>query len=133
MASHSRWISSPPLRRMAPATPPPRIRSLFAALTMASVSISVKSPCWMTILSTSDFIVGSHSMPAMAPTLFYWQLLAAGIHICRGLLCGPGGPLEHIAAARRWAGTFRQACGEGTQGYGGEHRVRRDRQVRTGP
>src|SRR5438093_495976 len=43
---------------MAPATPPPKIKSLFAALTMASVSISVRSPCSMTILSKSDFIAG---------------------------------------------------------------------------
>src|SRR5215472_943916 len=55
---HSRWMASPPLRRMAPATPPPRIKSLFAALTMASVSISVKSPCWMRILSARGFLGG---------------------------------------------------------------------------
>src|SRR5690348_422532 len=56
---HSRWISSPPFRRMAPATPPPKIKSLFAALTMASVSISVRSPCWITILSASGFIASA--------------------------------------------------------------------------
>src|SRR5438105_9931881 len=56
---HSRWMASPPFRRIAPATPPPRIKSLFAALTMTSVSISVRSPCWMTILSASDFISGT--------------------------------------------------------------------------
>src|ERR1700683_2046093 len=44
---HSRWIVSPPFRRIAPATPPPNCRSLLAAFTMASVSISVRSPCWM--------------------------------------------------------------------------------------
>src|SRR5579864_1210078 len=49
-------MASPPFRRTAPATPPPRIKSLFAALTMASVSISVRSPCWITILSASGFI-----------------------------------------------------------------------------
>src|SRR2546422_4197497 len=37
---------------MAPATPPPRIRSLLAALTMASVSISVRSPCVRMIFSS---------------------------------------------------------------------------------
>src|SRR6266852_1509427 len=57
ISSHSRWISSPPLRRMAPATPPPKIKSLLAAFTMASVSISVKSPCWITILSEIDFVI----------------------------------------------------------------------------
>src|SRR4029077_172593 len=55
-SSHSRWISSPPLRRMAPATPPPRMRSLLAALTMASTSISVRSPCWMMMRSEGGFI-----------------------------------------------------------------------------
>src|SRR5580658_4276710 len=43
------WMMSPPFRRIAPATPPPCCRSLLAALTIASVSISVKSPCTMTI------------------------------------------------------------------------------------
>src|SRR5215472_3845059 len=56
---HSRWISSPPFRRMAPATPPPRIKSMFAALTIASVSISVRSPCSMMIRSASGFMAGS--------------------------------------------------------------------------
>src|SRR5258708_4225579 len=51
MASHSRWIASPPLRRIAPATPPRSCRTLFAALTMASTSISVRSPCMRTIFS----------------------------------------------------------------------------------
>src|SRR5260370_14576992 len=37
---------------MAPATPPPRIRSLLAALTMASVSISVRSTCVRMIFSS---------------------------------------------------------------------------------
>src|SRR5947209_8556 len=37
---------------MAPATTPPRIRSLLAALTMASVSISVRSPCVRMIFSS---------------------------------------------------------------------------------
>src|SRR5260370_33110853 len=65
IASHSRWISSPPLRRMAPATPAPRIKSLLAALTIESVAISVRSPCWITILSAIDFIVESiHFSPA---------------------------------------------------------------------
>ena len=45
------WIASPPLRRITPARPPPSCRSLFAALTMASTSISVRSPCSKTILS----------------------------------------------------------------------------------
>src|SRR5580658_4678387 len=42
---------------MAPATPPPSWRSLFAALTMASVSMSVRSPCWMTIFSESPLVI----------------------------------------------------------------------------
>src|SRR3984893_18807549 len=51
IALHFRWIASPPFRRMAPATPPPSCKSLFAALTMASTSISVRSPCIRIIFS----------------------------------------------------------------------------------
>src|SRR5208283_3785452 len=36
---------------MAPATPAPRMRSLLAALTMASTSMSVMSPNWMRMRS----------------------------------------------------------------------------------
>src|ERR1700739_2680187 len=54
---HSSWIDSPPLRRIAPATPARRMRSLFAALTMASTSMSVMSPCWMRMRSVKGFIV----------------------------------------------------------------------------
>src|SRR5271169_1769078 len=50
-------MESPPLRRIAPATPAPRMRSLFAALTMPSTSISVMSPCWMRMRSARDFII----------------------------------------------------------------------------
>src|SRR6266849_477834 len=55
---------------MAPATPPPKIKSLLAALTMAFVSISVKSPCWITILSEIDFVIcllAFRSMSLFAP------------------------------------------------------------------
>src|SRR5208282_1036020 len=52
IASHSPWIAGPPLRRIAPATPPPSCRSLFAALTIASTSASVRSPCR---IDTRDF------------------------------------------------------------------------------
>src|ERR1700733_13797468 len=52
---HSRWIASPPFRRIAPATPPPNCRSLLAAFTTASVSISVRSPCWI-IFGLAKFI-----------------------------------------------------------------------------
>src|SRR5713101_8998180 len=45
MRLHSSWILGPPLMRIAPATPPPNIRSLFAALTIASPRASVRSPC----------------------------------------------------------------------------------------
>src|SRR3990167_541053 len=48
---HSSWIEGPPFRLIAPATPPPSIRSLFAAFTMASTSISVRSPCSIIIFS----------------------------------------------------------------------------------
>src|SRR5437588_1202404 len=72
---HSLWMASPPFRRIAPATPPPKIKSLFAALTMASVSFSVRSPCSMSILSASDFISGT----------FLSQFSATPIHT----LCGP--------------------------------------------
>src|ERR1700730_2719916 len=49
---HSRCTESPALRRITPARPPPSLRSLLAALTMASTSISVRSPCCKTILSS---------------------------------------------------------------------------------
>src|SRR5580704_5091365 len=39
---------------MAPATPPPSSKSLFAAFTMASVSISVRSPCWIMIFCANS-------------------------------------------------------------------------------
>src|SRR4029077_17756545 len=52
IASHSRCTESPALRRITPARPPPSLRSLLAALTMASASISVRSPCCKTILSS---------------------------------------------------------------------------------
>src|ERR1700674_46184 len=42
---HSAWICGPPARAIAPATPPPNSRSLLAALTMASTSCCVRSPC----------------------------------------------------------------------------------------
>src|SRR6266850_1768612 len=48
---------------MAPATPAPRTKSLFAALTTASVSISVRSPCCMTILSANGFMSDSLRFP----------------------------------------------------------------------
>ena len=54
ISSHSAWICGPPLRRIAPATPPPSCRSLFAALTIASVSISVRSPCRISIRSARN-------------------------------------------------------------------------------
>src|SRR5260370_17621800 len=44
---------------MAPATQPPRIRSLLAALTMASVSISVRSPCVRMIFSSRVMVTSS--------------------------------------------------------------------------
>src|SRR5882757_5190001 len=40
---------------MAPATPAPNSKSLFAALTIASTAMSVMSPCWITIRSRIDF------------------------------------------------------------------------------
>jgi hypothetical protein len=43
--SHSSWMRGPPFLRIAPATPPPRTSWALAALTIASVSISVMSPC----------------------------------------------------------------------------------------
>src|SRR6266566_9547043 len=51
IASHSRCTASPALRRITPARPPPSLRSLFAAFTMASASISVRSPCCKMIFS----------------------------------------------------------------------------------
>ena len=45
MASHSIIISGPPSRWIAPSTPPPPTRREFAALTIASVSCRVMSPC----------------------------------------------------------------------------------------
>src|ERR1700745_34904 len=44
-------MPSPALRRITPARPPPSLRSLLAALTMASTSLSVTSPCCNTIFS----------------------------------------------------------------------------------
>src|SRR6266436_1347934 len=43
-------------RALSPATPAPRMRSLLAALTMASTSISVRSPCWIWMRSVSAVI-----------------------------------------------------------------------------
>src|SRR5689334_10729010 len=54
---------------MAPATPPPKIKSLFAALTMASVSISVRSPCSMTTFSERDFIKDTSLAKSRASSL----------------------------------------------------------------
>src|SRR5436190_5005145 len=51
MRSHSSSIRGPPLRRIAPATPAPRIRSLLAALTIASTATSVMSPLMKWILA----------------------------------------------------------------------------------
>src|SRR5713226_7632055 len=45
IARHSAWICGPPAFAIAPATPPPSSRSLLAALTMASTSCCVRSPC----------------------------------------------------------------------------------------
>jgi len=44
-ASLSSWITSPPRRTMDHATPPPCCKCSLAALTMASTSSSVMSPC----------------------------------------------------------------------------------------
>src|SRR5258708_22977824 len=44
---------------MAPATPPPRIRSLLAALTMASVTMSVRSPCVRMIFASGVMVTSS--------------------------------------------------------------------------
>src|SRR5215467_715463 len=65
---------------MAPATPPPKIKSLFAALTMASVAISVRSPCSMTILSENDFIAGKKTTFA-PPLAFLFRCLLLGVFI----------------------------------------------------
>src|SRR5712692_2897734 len=51
MRSQSSSTRGPPLRRIAPATPAPRIRSLLAALTIASTAISVMSPWVKKILA----------------------------------------------------------------------------------
>src|SRR5579862_1820323 len=58
---HSACIFGPPLRRIAPATPPPSCRSLFAAFTIASVSISVRSPCeiWIRCAKNAAPTIGS--------------------------------------------------------------------------
>src|ERR1700688_227440 len=101
IASHSRWISSPPLRPIAPATPPPSCRSLFAALTMASVSMSVRSPCWITIASASvlfmfsfTFFESCHRLRTLCdPRL---SLAAAG---CHGLFVAREGNFQAHAAA----------------------------------
>src|SRR5437660_11821254 len=90
IASHSRWISSPPLRRIAPATPAPKTKSLLAALTMASVSISVRSPCWMTIFSASDFIVESiHISPVQLCLFLRGFLLPVVINAASRLAAPP--------------------------------------------
>jgi hypothetical protein len=47
---HSSWISGPPRRWIAPDTPLPRMKSLFAELTIASTSSWVMSPCRSWIL-----------------------------------------------------------------------------------
>lgn len=43
ISSHSSWILGPPFRLIAPATPPPSFRWLFAALTIQSTERSVIS------------------------------------------------------------------------------------------
>jgi hypothetical protein len=47
---HWAMISGPPAAWMAPSTPPPPARRLLAALTMASTSCRVMSPCSSTSL-----------------------------------------------------------------------------------
>ena len=46
-SSDSRWISGPPAREIAPATPPPCISCVLAAFAIASTSSFVTS-AWMT-------------------------------------------------------------------------------------
>src|SRR5205807_2151458 len=123
ISSHSRWMASPPFRRMAPATPPPRIKSLFAALTMASVSISVRSPCWMRILSASGFIFSSerlrlpafiHSAPLRLQ--FFRNRLDDPFRVADCLFYIGGGrkPGERTAADARIEPSARDAFSEGS-------------------
>src|SRR4029077_136745 len=75
IASHSRCTESPALRRITPARPPPSLRSLLAALTMASASISVRSPCCKTMVSVMFM---AHTMIAERPAAFVVCGLATG-------------------------------------------------------
>ena len=51
-SSLSRWIAGPPAREIAPATPPPWRRSVFAAFAIASTSSAVMSPSSTSIAAT---------------------------------------------------------------------------------
>src|SRR5580692_1534426 len=65
---------------MAPATPPPSSKSLFAAFTMASVSISVRSPCWIMIFCASSVeIILLFSLFAFVAFFPFLRLLVLGI------------------------------------------------------
>ena len=54
-ASDSRWTSGPPAREIAPATPPPWARSVFAALAMASTSSAVMSVSSTSIVAMTGY------------------------------------------------------------------------------
>src|ERR1700680_5337074 len=70
-------MPSPALRRMTPARPPPSLRSLLAALTMASTSLSVRSPCCNTIFSAMVMAPLMISEQGMGPgELRFYQLAA---------------------------------------------------------
>ena len=68
-ARDSRWISSPPLRTIAPATPPPCASAVLAAFTIASVASSVRSPTTTAIWPRPTGLVArTFEIPASACT-----------------------------------------------------------------
>src|ERR1700688_973644 len=75
--SHSAWIDGPPFARIAPATPPPRIRSLFAALTIASTGASVRSPLRNTILERHPWSI---PVSSMSPLMHAAHMLLFAAH-----------------------------------------------------
>src|SRR5579864_4700370 len=90
---------------MAPATPPPSCKSLLAALTIASASTSVKSPCSKTILSALSVITESRENPTPSVWL---------PHPCsrkrRDRICVPVVQPSHIVQSTGTDDTCRQAC-----------------------
>src|SRR5581483_11549218 len=108
IASHSCWMAGPPLRRMAPATPPPNCRSLLAAFTIASVAASVRSPCLITTLSRHPAPIAALLLRTRYSSAIIWPVrndrktvgmrmrrgpgMVGALALCAALGCGRPAP-----------------------------------------